>query len=169
MLCYLWGKPCIAKLQDIMSIENYIKAVSMLSDLSNKIDESFKNTNENILESSKKFLSFLRDSKSSSSPSTTPSSVALVAKAAASLTGNPIIEKAVDMVTDNSVYFSDMADIAPPAVPVKKSIIDHENDILKQLFRDVYSALYTLKCKDEEANLKINAIQQLMYDTLNKK
>jgi len=33
----------------------------------------------------------------------------------------------------------------------------------------VYSALYSLKCNDEEANLKINSIQQLMYDTLNKK
>jgi hypothetical protein len=73
------------------------------------------------------------------------------------------------MVTDNSVYFSDMADIAPPAVPVKKSIIDHENDILKQLFRDVYSGLSRLECKDSEAMFQIHAIQQLMYDTLNKK
>jgi len=149
----------------LMNIENYIKAVNMLSDLSNKIDESFKNTNENILESSKKFLSFLRDSKKPEAASIIPPLVS----AAASLTGNPLIEKAVDMVIDNSVYFSDMADIAPPQIPVKKSIIDHENDILKQLFRDVYSALYSLKCNDEEANLKINSIQQLMYDTLNKK
>ena len=136
----------------------------MLSDLSNKIDESFKNTNENILESSKKFLSFLRDSKKVEHPIANEI-VKPIIEAAASLTGNPLIEKAVDMVIDNSVYFSDMADIAPPQIPVKKS----ENDILKQLFRDVYSALYSLKCNDEEANLKINSIQQLMYDTLNKK
>ena len=149
----------------LMNIENYIKAVNMLSDLSNKIDESFKNTNENILESSKKFLSFLRDSKKPEAASNITSLIS----AASNITGQPLIGKAVDMVIDNSVYFSDMADIAPPAVPVKKSIIDHENDILKQLFRDVYSALYSLKCNDEDANLKINSIQQLMYDTLNKK
>ena len=152
----------------LMNLENYIKAVSMLSDLSEKIDESFKNTNENILESSKKFLSFLRDSKGSSTPSSSPSSVALVAKTAATLTGNPLIAKAVDMVVDNSVYFSDMADIQPPVAPKKKSIVDHENDILKQLFRDVYSALSSLECKDIEADLKINSIQQMMYDTLKK-
>ena len=155
-------------MQDIMNVENYIKAVNMLSDLSNKIDESFKNTNENILESSKKFLSFLRDSKKVEHPIVNEI-VKPIIEAAASLTGNPLIEKAVDMVIDNSVYFSDMSDIAPPAVPVKKSIIERENDILKQLFRDVYSALYSLKCNDEDANLKINSIQQLMYDTLNKK
>jgi hypothetical protein len=149
----------------LMNIENYIKAVNMLSDLSNKIDESFKNTNENILESSKKFLSFLRDSKKVEATSNITSLIS----AASNITGQPLIEKAVDMVIDNSVYFSDMADIAPPQIPVKKSIIDNENDILKQLFRDVYSALYSLKCNDEEANLKINSIQQLMYDTLNKK
>jgi len=149
----------------LMNIENYIKAVNMLSDLSNKIDESFKNTNENILESSKKFLSFLRDSKKPEAASNITSLIS----AASNITGQPLIEKAVDMVIDNSVYFSDMADIAPPQIPVKKSIIDNENDILKQLFRDVYSALYSLKCNDEEANLKINSIQQLMYDTLNKK
>ena len=148
-----------------MSIENYIKAVSMLSDLSNKIDESFKATNENILNASRECLAFLRDSKGSS----TPSSTVLLAKTAASLTGNPIIEKVVDMVVDNSVYFSDMADIQPPVAPKKKSIVDHENDILKQLFRDVYSALSSIECKDLEADLKINSIQQLMYSTLNKK
>jgi len=137
----------------------------MLSDLSNKIDESFKNTNENILESSKKFLSFLRDSKKPEAASNITSLIS----AASNITGQPLIEKAVDMVIDNSVYFSDMSDIAPPQIPVKKSIIDHENDILKQLFRDVYSVLYSLKCNDEDANLKINSIQQLMYDTLNKK
>ena len=137
----------------------------MLSDLSNKIDESFKNTNENILESSKKFLSFLRDSKKPEAASNITSLIS----AASNITGQPLIGKAVDMVIDNSVYFSDMSDIAPPQIPVKKSIIDHENDILKQLFRDVYSALYSLKCNDEDANLKINSIQQLMYDTLNKK
>jgi hypothetical protein len=149
----------------LMTIENYIKAVSMLSDLSNKIDESFKNTNENILESSKKFLSFLRDSKKPEAASIIPPLVS----AAASLTGNPLIAKALDMVIDNSVYFSDMADIAPPAIPVKKSIIDHENDILKQLFRDVYSGLSRLETTDSEAMFQIHAIQQLMYDTLNKK
>jgi len=152
-------------MQDIMNVENYIKAVNMLSDLSNKIDESFKNTNENILESSKKFLSFLRDSKKPEAASNITSLIS----AASNITGQPLIGKAVDMVIDNSVYFSDMSDIAPPQIPVKKSIIDHENDILKQLFRDVYSALYSLKCNDEDANLKINSIQQLMYDTLNKK
>lgn len=137
----------------------------MLSDLSEKIDESFKATNENILESSKKFLSFLRDSKKQESPSILPPLVS----AAASLTGNPLIAKAVDMVVDNSVYFSDMADIQPPVAPKKKSIVDHENDILKQLFRDVYSALSSIECKELEVDLKINSIQQLMYATLNKK
>ena len=141
----------------------------MLSDLSNKIDESFKATNENILNASRECLAFLRDSKGSSTPSSTPSSTVLLAKTAASLTGNPIIEKVVDMVVDNSVYFSDMADIQPPVAPKKKSIVDHENDILKQLFRDVYSALSSIECKDLEADLKINSIQQLMYATLNKK
>jgi hypothetical protein len=148
----------------LMKLENYIKAVSMLSDLSEKIDESFKMTNENILESSKKFLSFLRDSKKPETASIIPPLVS----AAATLTGNPLIGKAVDMVVDNSVYFSDMADIQPPVAPKKKSIVDHENDILKQLFRDVYSALSTLECKDIEADLKINSIQQMMYDTLKK-
>ena len=148
-----------------MNIENYIKAVTMLSDLSNKIDESFKNTNENILESSKKFLSFLRDSKK---PEATSNITSLIS-AASNITGQPLIGKAIEMAIDNSVYFSDMADIAPPAVPVKKSIIDHENDILKQLFRDVYSGLSRLECKDSEAMFQIHAIQQLMYDTLNKK
>jgi hypothetical protein len=152
-------------MQDIMSIENYIKAVSMLSDLSNKIDESFKNTNENILESSKKFLSFLRDSKK---PEATSNITSLIS-AASNITGQQLIGKAIEMAIDNSVYFSDMADIAPPAVPVKKSIIDHENDILKQLFRDVYSTLNSLECKDSDANLKIHGILQLMYVTLNKK
>jgi hypothetical protein len=146
-----------------MRIENYIKAVTMLSDLSDKIDESFKNTNENILESSKKFLSFLRDSKKPAESNITP-----LISAAANITGHPLIGKAIDMVVDNSVYFSDMADIQPPVAPKKKSIVDHENDILKQLFRDVYSALSTLECKDIEADLKINSIQQMMYDTLKK-
>lgn len=140
----------------------------MLSDLSEKIDESFKNTNENILESSKKFLSFLRDSKKVEHPIANEI-VKPIIEAAASLTGNPLIAKAVDMVVDNSVYFSDMADIQPPVAPKKKSIVDHENDILKQLFRDVYSGLSCLECKDIEADLKINSIQQMMYDTLNKK
>lgn len=153
------------KIATLMNLENYIKAVSMLSDLSEKIDESFKATNENILESSKKFLSFLRDSKKPEAASIIPPLIST----AATLTGNPLIAKAVDMVVDNSVYFSDMADIQPPVAPKKKSIVDHENDILKQLFRDVYSALSTLECKDIEADLKINSIQQLMYDTLNKK
>ena len=149
----------------LMNLENYIKAVSMLSDLSEKIDESFKNTNENILESSKKFLSFLRDSKKQESPSI----IAPLVSAAASLTGNPLIGKAVDMVVDNSVYFSDMADIQPPVSTKKKSMVDHENDILKQLFRDVYAGLSRLECNDSEAMFQIHAIQQLMYDTLNKK
>lgn len=149
----------------LMNLENYIKAVTMLSDLSEKIDESFKNTNENILESSKKFLSFLRDSKKPEASNSIPSLIS----AAASIGGQPLIGKAIEMVVDNSVYFSDMADIQPPVAPKKKSIVDHENDILKQLFRDVYSALSTLECKDIEADLKINSIQQLMYDTLNKK
>ena len=133
----------------------------MLSDLSNKIDESFKNTNENILESSKKFLSFLRDSKKPEAASIIPPLVS----AAASLTGNPLIEKAVDMIVDNSVYFSDMADIAPPAVPVKKSIIDHENDILKQLFREVYAKLTSMESDSPD----IHNILELMYNTINKK
>lgn len=137
----------------------------MLSDLSEKIDESFKNTNENILESSKKFLSFLRDSKKQESPSI----IAPLISTAASLTGNPLIAKAVDMVVDNSVYFSDMADIQPPVAPKKKSIVDHENDILKQLFRDVYEGLNRIECKDSDTDFQIHAIQQLMYDTLNKK
>jgi hypothetical protein len=148
-------------MQDIMNVENYIKAVNMLSDLSNKIDESFKNTNENILESSKKFLSFLRDSKKPEAASIIPPLVS----AAASLTGNPLIEKAVDMVIDNSVYFSDMADIAPPQIPVKKSIIDHENDILKQLFREVYAKLMSMGSDSPD----IHNILELMYNTLNKK
>ena len=133
----------------------------MLSDLSNKIDESFKNTNENILESSKKFLSFLRDSKKPEAASIIPPLVS----AAASLTGNPLIEKAVDMVIDNSVYFSDMSDIAPPQIPVKKSIIERENDILKQLFREVYAKLMSMGSDSPD----INNILELMYNALNKK
>ena len=148
-------------MQDIMNVENYIKAVNMLSDLSIKIDESFKNTNENILESSKKFLSFLRDSKKPEAASNITSLIS----AASNITGQPLIEKAVDMVIDNSVYFSDMSDIAPPQIPVKKSIIDHENDILKQLFREVYAKLMSMGSDSPD----IHNILELMYNTLNKK
>ena len=153
----------------LMNIENYIKAVNMLSDLSNKIDESFKNTNENILESSKKFLSFLRDSKKVEHPIANEI-VKPIIEAAASLTGNQPIGKAVDMIVDmivdNSLYFRDMADIAPPAVPVKKSLTDHENDILKQLFREVYAKLMSMESDGPDIQ---NIILELMYNTLNKK